>query len=306
MTAPKKKIIRRVVQKSKLDQLADIMAKELGSERVHRGSTSDQGEPRMFVPSGVPALDLVLDRKARGWPAGRIVEIYGGEATCKTGIAYALIAEVQKLGGDAALFLAEGNYDEWLAEQYGVNLNDLLLGDDNTVEGVFGATSNMLSIARKQLMINVVDSVAGLMTREELASIEAGEPFKRDRSAQVRALLISQAMRRLGARVPRTNMILFLVNQTRDNPDAMYDKKPKPPGGKAIKFYASIRLRLEIIQRYKRQRAGKTFVAGFKLKVTAEKNRLARPYQEGIFLLDFQKGLLPVPKKKAKASTKRK
>lgn len=298
----KKKIIRRVVQKSNLDQLADIVAKELGSDRVHRGSSSDQGEPRMWVPSGVPALDLVLDRKGRGWPSGRIVEIYGGEATCKTGLLYALIAEVQKLGGDAVLFLGEGNYDEWLAEQYGVDLDKLLLGDDNTVEGIFTATSKMLTVARKQLVIAGVDSVAGLMTRDELKAIEEGKPFGRDRSAQVRALLLSQAMRRIGNRIPRSNMILFLVNQVRSNPDAMYDKKPKPPGGLAIKFYASIRLRLEIIKRYKRTQRGKDFVAGFVLRITAEKNRLAKPFQQATFLLDFSRGLLPLPKrKKAKA-----
>lgn len=296
----KKKIIRRVVRKSKLDELADAVAEELGSDAVHRGTMSDLGEPRLWVPSGVPDLDNILDRERRGWPSGRIVEIYGGEATCKTGIAYALIAEVQKMGGDAALFMGEGNYDEWLALQYGIDLEHLIIGDDNTVEGVFGAANRMMRAAPRQLMIAVIDSVAGLMTREELAAIERGDPFGRDRSAQVRALLISQAMRRMGAHVPRTNMILFLVNQVRDNPDAMYDKKAKPPGGKAIKFYSSIRLRLEIISKYKRQRGGKTFVAGFKLKLTSEKNRLARPWSEATILLDFEKGLLPIKKAKAR------
>lgn len=303
----KKRIIRRVKQRSKTDALADAVASVLGSDRVHMGSTSDQGEPRLWVPSGVPDLDLVLDREGRGWPVGRIVEVYGGEATCKTGLAYALIAEVQRMGGDAILYPCEGNYDEWLAEQYGIDIRKLILGDDETVEGVFGSFSKALRhVGRTGLLVAVIDSIAGMATRAELETDRGDDldEIKRDRSAQVRALLLSQAFRRMGARVPRANCILFCINQVRDNPDAAYGKKTKPPGGKALKFYASVRLELEIIKRVQRLRAGKKYTAGFHLRITAIKNRLARPYQQAEIMLDFEKGLLPIKRTKKKSTRK--
>lgn len=296
MPRAKKKIIRRVKPSTgvDLDVLVESLRGSLGTERVHLASDSDQGEPRMFITSGVPDLNKVLDREGRGWPSGRIVEIFGGEATCKTGVGYALIAEAQKVGGVAILYPAEGNYDEWLAQQYGIDIDRLIIGDDETVEGVFESFNRAIRKSKGGLVIGMIDSIAGLATREEIKAAEEGAPFGRDRSAQVRALLLSQALRRMGAYIPRTNAILFCVNQVRENPDISYGEKVKAPGGRALKFYASVRLKIETIQKVKRQRQGKTRVAGFKLKITAVKNRLARPWQEAMLQLDFDKGLLPL------------
>jgi recombination protein RecA len=273
----------------------------LGSDAVHQAHDSDQGEPRVFIPSGVPDLDRVLDRKGRGWPGGRIVEVFGGEATCKTGIAYALTASAQKRGGIGVLYPSEGNWDEWLAERYGIDLSRLLLGDDPTVEGIFTSFNRLMQINKRALLVGVIDSIAGMTTREELAALEGGEEIKRDRAAQVRALLLSAALRKMGAAIPKTNAILFCVNQTRDNPDASYGEKSKPSGGKALRFYASVRLKIETLGKWKRTRGGKKFVAGFKLKITAIKNRLANPYQEAEIWLDFEKGLLSAGKRKRKS-----
>lgn len=289
------KTIRRVVPRSNISRIADAVASVLGTEAVHRGDTSDQGEPRVFIPSGVPGLDAVLDRKGRGWPGGRIVEVYGASATCKTGIAYALIAQVQKAGGDAVLYPCEGNWDAWLAEQYGVDPNRLVLADDETVEGVGESLQKLLeTVGRSALLAVVVDSVAGLSTRAELAD----EEYNRDRAAQVRAMLLSKLLRKLGARIPRTNVILFLINQTREGTEQ--NEKPKPTGGRAIGFYCSIRLRLELIEKVWRQIAGKKRVAGFKLRATSEKNRLARPFESAVVMLDFDRGLRKLDVKKAK------
>lgn len=295
MTAKKKRIVREVVEAPPIDAICKALVSALGSDAVHRGSDSDLGEPRAFIPSGVPDLDLVLDRQGRGWPAGRLVEIFGGEATCKTGIGYALITQAQKIGGSAVLYPCEGNYDEWLAEQYGIDLDNLAIGDDETVEGIFTSWQRVMRAAGKDgVVVGVIDSIAGMTTRAELEE----EELKRGRSAQIRALMISAALRKLGAEIPRTSCLLFCVNQVRENPDISYGEKTKPPGGKALKFYASVRLKLELLGKVMRTRGGKKYVAGFKIRITAVKNRLAKPYQTADIMLDYEKGLLPLKKGK--------
>lgn len=294
MPRRKGKIVLQPIKKSNISKIAEAVAGVLGKESVHRASNSDQGEPRLFVPSGVPDLDLVLDREGRGWPVGRIVEVFGAPATVKTGIGYALIAQAQKMGGDAILYPAEGNWDEWLALRYGIDLDRLILGDDPTVEGIF--QSYYAAMKQSTLLIGMIDSIAGMTTHDELKALEEGATFKRDRSAQLRALQLSSALRKIGAAIPKSDGILFCVNQTRENPDVMFGDKSKPPGGKALKFYASIRLKIDMLGKYHRRHKGKKSVAGIKLRITAEKNRMAKPYQQGDILLDFEKGLLPMPK----------
>lgn len=284
------------------------MASVLGSECVHTGRNSDTGAPKKFISSGVPELDLVLDREKRGWPTGRIVEVFGGEATCKTGLGYSLIAEAQKLGGTAILYPSEGNFDEWLADQYEVDFERLVLGDNETIEGIFGSFAAAMRKAGDNILIGMIDSIAGTSTQDEIDEFLKTGVIKRDRSAQIRALQLSAALRKMGASIPRTNAILFCVNQLRENPDAMpFTKKTKPPGGKALKFYSSVRLEIEALQKIRRTVKGKKQVSGFNLRITAIKNRLARPYQEALIRLDFEKGLLPYKeKKKTKKKTKKK
>jgi len=237
---------------------------------------------------------------------GRLVEVYGGPATVKTGLGYALLAAVQKAGGIGILYPAEGNVDLWLARRYGVDVDQLVVVEPELVGKAMGLTVEQFTDATATALreepdlptAHVLDSIAGLTTRDELAAVSAGDPMRRDRSAQVRALLLSATMRRLGAWVPKTNSIIFCINQTRDDPDATYGEKTKPVGGKAIKFQATIRLRLTIIGKRKVERKGKKVVTGVTILATAEKNRLAAPFQEGRFRLDFDRGLLPVDMKK--------
>ena len=286
--ARKKKEETKAKPKSKLSGLADLLKGQLGAEAVHVGDQHDLGEPKMFIPPGVPGLVEILDRDERGWPTGRIVEIYGAYATCKTGIGYALAAEVQKAGGSFILFPSEGNVDNWLMDMYGFEKENVLVGDENTVEKVFAGIKIMVENAGEEPLLIMIDSVAGLCTEEELNDPD----FNRDRGAQVRAMLISKAMRKLGAIIPRTNVILFLINQVREADSAGHaKKKPQPPGGRAIGFYCSVRIRLEYLGKKNRQKSGKKFVSGIKLKATAEKNRLARPFQDVEFELDFEEGI---------------
>lgn len=215
--------------------------------------------------------------------------------TCKTGLGYSLIAQAQKAGGSGVLYPCEGNYDAWLAEKYGIDLSKLVLGDDETVEGIFSSWTKVMKAAgRSTVIIGMIDSIAGMTTKAELEE----EELKRGRSAQIRAMMISSALRKMGAEIPRTKTLLFCVNQVRENPDVLYGEKKKPPGGMALKFYASVRLKLELLGKVTRTSAGKPYVAGFKIKITAVKNRLAKPYQSALIMLDFENGLLPLKKSK--------
>jgi recombination protein RecA len=275
--------------KTSIDNIVCALTNVLGSDQVHLAYNSDLGTPRYFIPSGVPDLDRVLDREGRGWPSGRIYEIYGAAATAKTGIGYSLIAQAQKMGGVCILYPAEGNWDEWLAERYGIDLSRLILGDDETVEGIFGSWQRAMQKAGKDgLLVGMIDSIAGVTTRAELAE----EEITPTRSAQLRAQLISKSLRKLGATMPRTSAILFCINQVRDATDVMFGEKSKPTGGRALPFYASIRLKLENIGKITRALKGKKYVAGFKLEITAMKNRLSMPYQKANIKLDYELGLL--------------
>lgn len=288
MTVRRKRIMRRAMREQRTEQVADALREALGSDVVHKAVDSDLGEPRFYIPSGVPELDNVLHRDGKGWPGGRIIEAFGGEATAKTAIGYALIAKAQEQGATAVLYPTEGNVDDWLMSRYGVDRSRLVIADDPTVEGVFSSFRKaMRAVGKRGALIAMIDSVADLTTKAELED----EDFNRDRAAQVRSLLLSKAFRKLAAEVPRYNVILFCVNQVRDAVDSMYASKPKPPGGWSLRFHASVRLRLENKGRVKRTRKGKTYVAGIKLKLTSEKNRLAAPFQEGDIVLDFEHGL---------------
>jgi len=285
-----KKAVKTKKRAKGISALAEEVAGILGTNAVHQGRDNVLGVPKQFIPSGVPDLDELLDREARGFPTGRIVEVFGASATCKTGFGYALIAQAQKLGGSAVIFPSEGNVDTWLLEQYGCNLDHLMIADSNRVEDVF-KVCNLLIQKQKDAapLVILIDSVAGLCTKEELDNPD----FDRDRSAQVRALLISKALRKIGALIPSKNVILFLINQVRDGGMTLsgVKSKSKPPGGQAIGFYCSVRLRLEAGQKKWRQVKGKKFVSGMQLKITSEKNRLARPYQTTVIFLDFEEGL---------------
>lgn len=300
MRKRKQKIVMQVQPTSQIADLAEAVSEVLGEHATHRASDTDRGTPRLFIPSGIPVLDPLLDRESgRGWPVGRIVEVFGDEATAKTALGYSLIAQCQKMGGDGILWPCEGEYDEWLALKIGVDLDRLILGDSETVEGVFGSFSKaMRKTGRRGLLVGMIDSIASMNTEAELKEFEETGEIKRDRSAQIRALMLSSAIRKVAATIPRTNVTLFCINQIRSNPDVLFGSSKQSPGGRALKFHASVRLQLEPVGKHVRQRKGKKYVAGMKIKATLIKNRLATPYQEVPLLLDYSKGLIPRPKKK--------
>lgn len=276
-------------EKGNLERLISAIKEKLGVGRVTYGNDSAIAEPRVFIPTGIPGLEYVLDREGRGWPCGRIVEIYGDSATAKSGIGFALIAQAQKMGGNAILYPTEGSFDAWLAEKYGVDLHKLIICDDETVEGVFNSFRIAMDASGSdQILVGVIDSIAGLTTKAELSE----KDLKQSRAAQIRAMLMSSAMRRIGAEISRTCSILFCINQIRDNPDVLFGDKTRPPGGRALKFYTSIRLKLENVGKVYKQENKKKNIVGFKLKLTSVKNRLANPYQSVLLTMDYEKGFI--------------
>jgi recombination protein RecA len=317
------KILKKKKPKLQSEEIEEVEGLEeaLGADDAH------DIDPEVFIPSRVPGLDAVLDREGRGWPAGTIVEIYGAEATCKTGFAYALMASVQKAGGRAFLFPAEGNLDWWLMRQYGIDTEKVEypeLEDEDAprygkkghfrprpdpkacacVEPVFEKCIELMedSMSDDQVVVAVIDSVAGLQTTDEFTD----DKIERDRDHQVRAQLISKSFRKIGPRIPNSKMILFLVNQVREGDGGMpgIKSKPKPPGGWAIRFSCSVRLRLEIIEKKHAQKDGMSYVKGFKLKITSEKNRMAYPFATKTILLDLQEGLKELPAKRKASKLK--
>ena len=286
---------------SELELATSVVEDVLGADAVHMGHNSEYGEPKGYICTGIPELNLVLHRGLKGYPYGRIIEVFGGQSSCKSGLAYDLIARVQQKGGLAVLFPAEGEFSMWLAEKYGVDLKSLVIADTNIVEEVFATINKLVDkMNHDDPLLIVIDSIAGLCTKSEFED----ESFAQDRQGMMRAQLLSKGLRKVGAKIPKTKTILFMVNQVNDGEATPqgFMSKPKPPGGRRIGFYASVRLRLETLQKVYRTKDKKKYVAGFKIKITAEKNRLADQYQECELIVDFEKGLMSVeaPKKKDK------
>lgn len=296
---PNRELIKRASTKQ-IQGVAKALRGVLGSDAVHIGSTSDRGDPRFFVKSQSDDInDLISD--GLGWPGGRIIECYGGEATVKTGFGYDVLASIQRMGGIAVLLPTEGNIDEWLARRWGVDTDAWLTPDVSTLEEVDATILTTLKrVGKKQLIAFCWDSVAGTTTKAELEE----EGLKGSRAAQIRAQLMSKMFRRFGSTFPEYNALLFAINQVRDNPDAMFGEKDKPTGGRALPFYSTVRVKLTMTGREHRQRNGKKKCIGFRVKAYTKKNRIRAPFQEVEVFCDFEKGIIPIPKKKKKKAKK--
>jgi protein RecA len=297
------KVVTPKIKRASLSQIqgvAKALRGVLGSDAVHIGSTSDRGDPRFFVKSQSDDINNLIS-DGLGWPGGRIIEVYGGEATVKTGFGYDVLAGVQRMGGIAVLLPTEGNIDEWLARRWGVDTDTWLTPDVSTLEEVDATILTTLKrVGKKQLIAFCWDSVAGTTTMAELEESD----LKQSRAAQLRAQLVSKMFRRFGGTFPEYNALLFCINQVRDNPDAMFGEKDKPTGGRALPFYATVRVKLTMTGKVTKQRDGKKVCTGFKVKAYTKKNRIRAPFQEVEVLCDFERGIIPVPQAKKGPKTK--
>ena len=217
------------------------------------------------VSSGSLALDIALG--VGGYPKGRIIEIYGPESSGKTTFALHAIAEVQKKGGRAAFIDAEHALDPIYAKNLGVDINELLLSQPDTGEQALEICEAL--VRSNAMSIIVIDSVAALVPQAEIEG-EMG-----DSHVGLQARLMSQALRKLSGAINKTNTICIFINQLREKVGVMFGNPETTPGGRALKFYSSIRLD---VRRSEQIKMG-TDVVGNKTVVKVVKNKVAPPFK---------------------------
>lgn len=239
-------------------------------ERTYgKGSVMKMGEKIeteiSTVPSGSVALDIALG--VGGYPRGRIIEIYGPESSGKTTVALHAIAEAQKKGGVAAFIDAEHALDPKYARAIGVNVDELLLSQPDTGEQGLEIADALISSGAIDIL--VVDSVAALVPRAEIEG-EMG-----DSHMGLQARLMSQALRKLSGSINKTKTIAIFINQIREKIGVMFGNPETTPGGRALKFYSTVRLE---VRRAEQIKSG-TDVIGNRTKIKIVKNKVAPPFK---------------------------
>lgn len=217
------------------------------------------------IPSGSLALDVALG--VGGYPRGRIIEVYGPESSGKTTVALHAIAEVQKQGGTAAFIDAEHALDPAYAKNLGVDIDELLLSQPDTGEQGLEIADALVSSGAVDMV--VVDSVAALVPRAEIDG-EMG-----DAHVGLQARLMSQALRKLSGTINKTKTIAIFINQIREKVGVMFGNPEVTPGGRALKFYATIRLE---VRRAEQLKIG-TDIVGNRTKIKVVKNKVAPPFK---------------------------
>ena len=247
-----------------LESVLQDLEKQFGKGAVMRLGDNTHAKVEV-VSSGSLSLDIALG--AGGYPKGRIIEIYGPESSGKTTFALHAIAEVQKLGGRAAFIDAEHALDPVYAKNLGVNINELLLAQPDTGEQALEICEAL--VRSDAISIVVIDSVAALVPQAEIDG-EMG-----DSHVGLQARLMSQALRKLSGTINKTKTIAIFINQLREKVGVMFGNPETTPGGRALKFYSSIRLDVRKSEQIK---IGDS-VMGNRTNIKVVKNKIAPPFR---------------------------